>query len=306
MNFAADFAAIPVHLALTSELGSYTNETDPTKKLSRARELLQQTAQDWLIILDNADDLDQFRNGSNQAMSIAGCLPRSGRLLITSRDECFVGAVSKVQNAERVLPMDTDVARDLILTSIPSHLVQLDHPPTQRAMTELLEKLGNLPLAIAQAAANIHDRQSNLTDYVNLYRDKERRVAEAKAFRQEHVQEISRAETVHGHLDDRLGRDADEKRIYDEASHGLHLGTIERGDSWWESNQDVLEITERRYGKIAHNAAREEIQTVMETNEEKPQRSKRWLRLPTRKREDGLQVKTASPQQASQKRNEDG
>ena len=177
MNFAADYAGISHHLEPIPEVDLYTDETNPTEKLSRTLRILQHSAQNWLIILDNADDLDQFRDKSSQAMCIADFLPRNGRLLITTRDERFVGAVSKAQDAQRVSPMDASEAKDLIITSIPPDMVQINHPATQRAVTELLDELGNLPLAIAQAAANIHDRRSNLIDYVILYREKKRRMA---------------------------------------------------------------------------------------------------------------------------------
>jgi tetratricopeptide (TPR) repeat protein len=176
-NFAADYATVSTHLDPSPELDLETSGTDPTKKLSKTLRKLQGTAKNWLLILDNADDLDQFRDRSSQAMCIADFLPRSGRLLITTRDERFVGAVSKAQDAQRVLPMDADEAQDLLLSSIPSDLVSVSHHATRRAVTELLDELGNLPLAIAQAAANIHDRRSNLIDYVILYREKKRRMA---------------------------------------------------------------------------------------------------------------------------------
>ena len=110
-------------------------------------------------------------------MCIAESLPRNGRLSIATRDERFVGAVSSAQNAQRVLPMDGSEAKDLIITSIPSDLVLVDHPVTKRAMTEPPDELGNILLAITQAAANIHDCRSTLVDYMILYREEKRPMA---------------------------------------------------------------------------------------------------------------------------------
>ncbi|KAK4149459.1 hypothetical protein C8A00DRAFT_37943 [Chaetomidium leptoderma] len=71
-------------------------------------------------------------------------------------------------------------ARDLLLKSVPKHLV---HPSAANTLMahDLVEELGCLPLAIAQAAANIVDQQMSFAENVGLFRREKRRRAELMA-----------------------------------------------------------------------------------------------------------------------------
>ena len=71
--------------------------------------------------------------------------------------------------------MGDEEAVDLLLQSIPEHLIR-DRPESRAEAHRLIKELGYLPLAIAQAAANIVDQQLTLAEYVTLYQDKKQRL----------------------------------------------------------------------------------------------------------------------------------
>ncbi|KAI7772437.1 hypothetical protein LZL87_007798 [Fusarium oxysporum] len=105
----------------------------------------------WLLVIDNADDFDEYR----QAMD--PYLPRSGRILITSRDPRFQGDIAAAEDGINVLPMEKEDSIELLTKSIPGRLRTIPSE-TEEAPSYLVNMLGNLPLAIAQAAANIRDQ----------------------------------------------------------------------------------------------------------------------------------------------------
>ena len=129
----------------------------------------------WIIVLDNADDFDDFIGAESTASSIASFLPSTGRFLITSRDPRFLGGFVPAENGRRVLPMDVGEAEQLLLKCIPQHLLPSKTNDSEYAR-ELLTELGYLPLAIAQAAANISDQQLTLSEYVKAYRNRRERL----------------------------------------------------------------------------------------------------------------------------------
>ncbi|KAM0082382.1 hypothetical protein ACKRZS_005454 [Fusarium odoratissimum] len=118
----------------------------------------------WLLVMDNADDFDEYR----QAMD--PYLPKSGRILITSRDPRFQGDVATAEDGINVLPMEREESIELLTKSIPGRLRKIPSE-TEEAPSYLVNMLGNLPLAIAQAAANIRDQQVSLRDYIKLFHD---------------------------------------------------------------------------------------------------------------------------------------
>ncbi|KAK5716359.1 hypothetical protein LTR17_016402 [Elasticomyces elasticus] len=151
-------------------------DTNHPNHLRRILSKLEEASGRCLLILDNVDDLDEFLGRTNQELRISDFMPRSGRILITTRDKRFQGTIAGAQNGLRVLPMKTEEATKLLWRCMPAHLPNADPKNTTNTAAELLVELGNLPLAIAQAAANIVDRQPSLAEYVTLYREKRRRL----------------------------------------------------------------------------------------------------------------------------------
>ena len=133
---------------------------------------LEKDSSSWLLILDNADNYDLFVRTTGVGNAISNYVPKQGRVLITTRDPRFQGSVTAAKDGLHVKPMDTSEARDLFMRSIPLHLASQSSPAM---VNELLDLLGNLPLALAQAAANIADQQRPVQDYIASYREKRNR-----------------------------------------------------------------------------------------------------------------------------------
>lgn len=148
--------------------------------LDKTRRRLEETSGEWLLILDNADDLDAFlgrgpKQDNEDEFAISRFIPRQGRILITTRDRRFQGTVAATSDGMKVDSMSKEDAKYLLIGSIPGYLIR-DGSDSMRDAKELIEELGYLPLAIAQAAANILEQQLTLAEYVSFYRDKRQRM----------------------------------------------------------------------------------------------------------------------------------
>ena len=135
---------------------------------------LERDPSSWLLVLDNADDYNLFVGKTRAGNAISSYVPKEGRVLITTRDPRFRGTVAAAKDGSHVKPMDTGEARDLFTKSVPPHLASQS---SLAIVDELLELLGNLPLALAQAAANVADQQRPVHDYIAAYRDKRNRIS---------------------------------------------------------------------------------------------------------------------------------
>ncbi|KAF4437154.1 hypothetical protein F53441_13112 [Fusarium austroafricanum] len=165
-NFIHDYAKLWTQMQMQMHTDNQLpNEAqDLTTLLEETCSVLESNPAEWLLVLDNADDFDEYR----QAMD--PYLPRSGRILITSRDPRFQGDVAATEDGLNVLPMDEKESIELLTNSIPERL-QTMASETEGATSYLVNMLGNLPLAIAQAAANIRDQQVSLRDYIKSFQD---------------------------------------------------------------------------------------------------------------------------------------
>jgi tetratricopeptide (TPR) repeat protein len=130
----------------------------------------------WLLILDNADDVDVFYSkqahasdrSSGPSTSLAQYVPqcRNGSVLITSRNKDaaarLAGGYPRIKG---VSALDEDQALHLLRN-------KLQDASGSEGAEELLHVLGHLPLAITQAAAYINQRAPRVTiqDYLNEFR----------------------------------------------------------------------------------------------------------------------------------------
>jgi tetratricopeptide (TPR) repeat protein len=136
----------------------------------------------WLMILDNADDIDVFRqtreggfqnyNTPQHAITLSGYIPQTatGSVLITTRDiKAASWLISGHESIIAVKLMDKDDAKHLLRMRIPLSL------STGLDLEDLVIELDCLPLAITQAAAYISARASRMTvsKYLTLYRQNE-------------------------------------------------------------------------------------------------------------------------------------
>ena len=179
-NFATDYAQVFREIDPKSAESKHSS-TDLVAVLEGARRKLEDSQNEWLLILDNTDDLDVFLgSGASQHLiddlSISRFLPRYGRMLITTRDRRLQGTIGAANDGIRVDSMTSEESRDLLLRSIPGYLMKEGSETISQAQ-DLVEELGFLPLAIAQAAANILEQQLTLNEYVSFYHDKKQRLS---------------------------------------------------------------------------------------------------------------------------------
>ncbi|KAI9766209.1 MAG: hypothetical protein M1839_005011 [Geoglossum umbratile] len=128
----------------------------------------------WLLVLDNADDLETFFSaksdlssvGSKQTAPLVNYLPRSsnGSTLITTRDKRVGERLANREKAIVVLPMAVLEAEGLLWSKVGQE-GSLD----KAKASELLEVLGYLPLAITQAAAYISENNTTIEEYLEAF-----------------------------------------------------------------------------------------------------------------------------------------
>ncbi|KKA23726.1 kinesin light chain 1, partial [Rasamsonia emersonii CBS 393.64] len=151
-------------------------QNDNIKKIVQEY-LSQDSAGRWLLIYDNADDLDLwFKNtdGTNEP-ALINYVPTSsqGSIIFTTRDR-KAAVKFAAQNLVGVGEMDEQIATQMLSKSLIDQRLLNDH----RTTLDLLEQLTFLPLAIAQAAAYINENGISLSEYLSLLKDKEHRIIE--------------------------------------------------------------------------------------------------------------------------------
>ena len=128
---------------------------------------------DWLIVLDNADDLDMFfpkpisnTTSDERTLPLIDYLPHSkGSILITTRNEHLAKRLAGVHALIVVNPMSPQEAQELLLEKWQATSPSNSDKDESRRLVEALEYI---PLAITQAAAFINENLSSLTEYMEM------------------------------------------------------------------------------------------------------------------------------------------
>lgn len=133
----------------------------------------------WLMIIDNADDINmvfqQPTDGEPRVPALIDYIPFSanGSTLLTTRNR----KVAVKQAANNIIPLEImgpEDANKLLRGSLFRQKILSDVDATK----ELLHLLGFLPLAIIQAAAYINENDTTISEYTSLYSDSETEVME--------------------------------------------------------------------------------------------------------------------------------
>lgn len=145
------------------------------KKLVQDR-LSQEGAGQWLLILDNADDVDMWfekTDGSSESHRLVDYLPRSskGSIIITTRSR-KVAVKMASKDVIEVPEMDEDTATEVLSNALIDSGLLENH----QATVKLLTQLTFLPLAIVQAAAYINENGISVSDYLSLFDDTEENI----------------------------------------------------------------------------------------------------------------------------------
>ncbi|RDW63389.1 hypothetical protein BP6252_10934 [Coleophoma cylindrospora] len=142
------------------------------KNLVREKLNDEKTGQ-WLIIVDNADDIDVLSQETGiDNLPLIDYLPSSskGSIIFTTRTR--VAAVEQVDTQEnriKVAAMSTKEAKDLLEATLGETATNQE----PGAVDELLNMLAHLPLAIIQAASFISKNGIQLEKYISMFNSSE-------------------------------------------------------------------------------------------------------------------------------------
>ena len=155
-------------IARTLGISQAAEDKEDVKELVR-RQLSSERAGRWLLIVDNADDME-IVTGSEQVRGIADYLPHSeeGLVVFTTRTQEAAVALA-ISDVIILEAMSRQEAVDLLKSS----LIRKDLLNSDSNTTDLLDELTYLPLAIAQAAAYINTKEIFISEYLQLLRNTE-------------------------------------------------------------------------------------------------------------------------------------
>ncbi|KAI9376511.1 hypothetical protein BJX61DRAFT_538748 [Aspergillus egyptiacus] len=143
-------------------------------KLARVKDWLEKEHDDWMLIIDNADETSLFetskqQKGIDEDNSIIEFLPTTpnGVVLITTRNRAAGVKFTQglTSSLIEVKPMTGEESKHLIKNSLTDHILE------ESEMHALSDLLGYLPLAIVQAAAFIEENSMSVSEYMELYDD---------------------------------------------------------------------------------------------------------------------------------------
>jgi tetratricopeptide (TPR) repeat protein len=162
-----------LHVAQQLGILGWEDEMADVKRLVQGH-LCKESAGQWLLVFDNADDIDMWiaKTGSDQRSSIdlINYLPRSkqGCIVFTTRDKKTAVKLAH-QNVVEVPEMNEEVATQLLQNC----LINQGLVEKQRDTTALLAELTYLPLAIVQAAAYVNENGITIAEYLFLLKEQE-------------------------------------------------------------------------------------------------------------------------------------
>ncbi|KAJ5494608.1 Tetratricopeptide-like helical [Penicillium fimorum] len=163
-----------LNIALTLGISN----AEPAKAKEQVKfHLSQASAGKWLLVFDNADDMEMWikPEGSTNALPLKNILPRSenGHILFTSRNRKLAVKLA-ASNVLSVPDVDQSTAMDILEKS----LIHINLPYDKNTASTLLEQLSFLPLAISQAAAYVNENDISISDYLSLLKQQEISAAE--------------------------------------------------------------------------------------------------------------------------------
>ncbi|OBT80379.1 hypothetical protein VF21_00911 [Pseudogymnoascus sp. 05NY08] len=134
--------------------------------------LSRESAGQWLVVFDNADDIDMWVGTHTEqgTKRLIDYLPRSklGCIVFTTRDRKTAVKLAQ-KNVMEVPAMGEDVATLMLQ----EYLINPDLVSNKPDTSSLLNELIYLPLAIVQASAYINENRISFSDYLSLLADQE-------------------------------------------------------------------------------------------------------------------------------------
>ncbi|KAM5358401.1 hypothetical protein ACJA88_015353 [Fusarium oxysporum] len=146
--------------------------TDDSSAVESVRQhLSSKSAGKWLLVVDNADDMQTVMGSKGADTGLYRSLPQSdqGRILFTTRYRKVAVSVAG-RNILDVPAMGRGEARSYLNEALIQEISSTDN----KVMDHLLTLLAHLPLAITQAAAYMNENQISLTEYLQLFENTDR------------------------------------------------------------------------------------------------------------------------------------
>lgn len=155
-----------------------THNKDEDAKEIWKRYIISQRDQQWLLIVDNADDLVVLYGSNENTEGVFQFLPRTlnVRILVTTR---FRRIASKLANRNIVelLQMTPEEAETFLQRAMdgekhPGEEDELDEDPQstdEEARKELLANLSYFPLALSQAVSYMRANDMNIREYLQIF-----------------------------------------------------------------------------------------------------------------------------------------
>ncbi|KAH8696259.1 hypothetical protein BGW36DRAFT_321293 [Talaromyces proteolyticus] len=129
----------------------------------------------WLLVFDNADDMDMWTKGSSTVPALKDFLPYNdqGHIIFTSRNRKLAVKLASA-DVVHVPELDKETGLEFLEKSLIQQIL-ITNADTRIA---LLEQLTFLPLAITQAAAYINENGIGVSDYLLLLEEQEADIVE--------------------------------------------------------------------------------------------------------------------------------
>lgn len=149
---------------LVQKLGiQYTDKMDAKEAVWKY--LDSERAGRWFLVIDNVDDMDMLQQLKGETASVLDSRNKNGRVLVTTRSQKVAVTVAG-SAVVRLVEMNEKEATQMLENS----LISKDQLDSRKATSDLLKRLANIPLAIAQAAAYININQITIREYLRVLR----------------------------------------------------------------------------------------------------------------------------------------
>ena len=161
---SASFESGYADIAECLKLPGRTDQNADVKLLVQAA-LSQRESGHWILIIDNADDINVLSKRGNDSGSMVDYLPDShtGSIIFTTRTRKAAISLAK-NNIIQVNEMSRDNAMEVLRKT----LLQIDLLSDESSVTRLLDILDYLPLAIVQAVSYINKNDISIAEYIKL------------------------------------------------------------------------------------------------------------------------------------------
>ncbi|KAL2833728.1 violaceus kinesin [Aspergillus cavernicola] len=171
------------YMGIAQKIGLQVNPEEAKEQVKA--HLSQESAGKWLLVFDNADDIDMWIKDSPTTPALRGFLPQSqqGCILFTTRNRTLA-----LKLASSLLITVPELDQETGLQMLDKSLLNYHQSIKNKDAVILLEQLAFLPLAITQATAYINENGISISMYSKLLGNQETQMIEllSEEFEDEH------------------------------------------------------------------------------------------------------------------------